>query len=776
MHGNNNNSSVIPERSVKPASSTSTSTRPVSKDAGPNNGSFPISNPQVEVAPQSGVFFTGMNMMMPQLQPTQQLMQPSPFFPMFNNSVGQHNVGSFQAPAPLENFQRSQSNSSQLSPDQIPNPMNYMMQSQASDSFQKQHSVKDQPSTSDKANMNHMSSHEYQIKQAQMQQTQMLMYQLQQQQLQYAQMQAMQQAQSHNNSIQNVNSNAGPGVPPMPITPSMNPNLSSQPRMFGSGTVMGQDPFQNLTSQTIPNTQNIQNMQNAQFFMQQQQMQQQNSGFGGINVPMTSSVANQSMNQTSHSVSTAAHSTQPAVYNNDKVGRTTHSNEGSQLKNQHKSQTSSSFQNKGSVDDLSNIYHKKERNVENSAISTFPVMHMGNLGPKNHSSKNKRTLPHTNATKFNEKDSNLIRQVSFVPSSETKSNTGNDTSLHQSDDFSHKRRNSNGNSMNKEETESLINALSWEEKLMYVARCIMGGRATNGYYDALSRVTDLVDDLEKQTKAKRTKAMHMSGLIEVGEILGHAPLDPKAKRDLLKRSPDTALRMITEMGLGATFCDNISSVIQDILKSIEREDTLNEPREESTIDGKSSEIGNKRNRSESRKNDHVAPSGTERSISTWSFESQRFGSLKIGDYVAAKPEGENIRILSRIVRDWNEIKIPEHLSDDQKGKTLESKHYHVYFQYVEEYDIGNESTYKSTNRMNILRLPRNRIEASESLKQLRKGMRVHTIFPSTTSFYSATVVDIPPIRPENEIVCTVEFDGDEGESCMKYILPCFQNI
>jgi hypothetical protein len=742
----NINNNAAPETNRMPLANN-TVNKHAPRETGQHNKSFSIPNTQVGMAPSSGIFLSGMNRMPQIQQPAQQLMQTSPFISMFNNNMGQYNLGPMQIPASLENFQNSQSNKLQLHSTQNNTAMNYMKQSQQATSHAFDASLK-----SDQIKMNSMSNQEYQMKQAQMEQTKILLYQLQQQQLKQAQMRVMQQAQNKNDNIQNVNQTAGPGASiPMNLsrngniialpTPSMNRSTSSQSSMaaYGSSNALGQD----LASH------NLQNIPSAQYFIRQQQQQQQQimGGFGTISVPVSSSVIVDSMNQSLPNTASTKSTTATALTHQVNIEKTMIQNQAVPidiLKN-----------------DQNNAQTKSERGTKN---------HSDSIGTSNLKSKDKdinssnkaQSFMHQFFPSFDKTEKHVVRNVSMISSSELNSNR-KDSYLHQSGPSSYIRRHSKRNVMTKEETESLINALRWEEKLIYVARCVMGGRATNGYFDALSRVNELVDDLEDQAKANRTQTMHMSGLVEVGEILGHVPLDPEAKRDLLKRSPDIALRMITEMGLGATFCDHMSYIIKDILKSIEEEDELNNTDKVMTLKQKCVETGNKRILSEAMKNDRTLQSEKEDNLSTWSFESQRFGSLKVGDFVAAKPQGENIWILSRIVKDWN-VKVPQHLTGEEKVKTLEPKHNHVYFQDIEEFNIANKSTYKSVSRMNILRLPQNQKETFESLKQLQKGMRVYAIFPSTTSFYSATIVDIPPKQSGKELVCHLEFDGDEGKS------------
>lgn len=712
----NINNNVAPETNRMPLSNN-TANKHVPRETGQHNKSFSIPNTQVGMAPSSGMFLSGLNMMPQMQQPAQQLMQTSPFIPMFNNNMGQYNLGPMQIPASLEKFQNSQSNKLQLHSTQNNTAMNYMNQSQQATAHAIDTSLKP-----DQTKMNSMSNQEYKMKQAQMEQTKILLYQLQQQQLKQAQMQVMQQAQQNDNG-QNKNQTAGP-VPSIPMTlsrngniislppPSMNGSTSSQSSMaaYGSSNALGQD----LVSQ------NLQNIPSVQYFIQQQM-----GGLGTMNVPISSSVTVDSMNQSLPNTASTKSTTATALTNQVNIEKTMIPNQESPI----------------------DILKKDQNNAQNS-YEKDAKNHSHSIGTSNLKSKDKDKNSSNNVQSFmhqifpnsDKAQKDVVRNVS----------NRNDSYLHQSGPSSYIRRHSKRNFMTKEETESLINALRWEEKLIYVARCVMGGRATNGYFDALSRVNELVDNLEDQAKANRTQAMHMSGLVDVGEILGHVPLDPTAKRDLLKRSPDTALRMITEMGLGATFCDHMSYIIKDILKSIEKEDELND---------RDKVLATKQNLN----NVRTSQSEQEENIVTWSFESQRFGSLKVGDFVAAKPEGENIWILSRIVKDWN-VKIPQHLTDEEKAKTLEPKHNYVYFQDDEEFNIEDKSTYKSVSRMNILRLPQNQKETVESSKQLQKGMRVYAIFPSTTSFYAATLVDIPPIQPGKDIVCQLEFDGDEGKS------------
>jgi len=122
--------------------------------------------------------------------------------------------------------------------------------------------------------------------------------------------------------------------------------------------------------------------------------------------------------------------------------------------------------------------------------------------------------------------------------------------------------------------------------------------------------------------------------------------------------------------------------------------------------------------------------------------------------------------LARVTRPW-------HISDkvshaDLLGMTemtrqsLFQNDNMVYIRNVEDRD-GDDAS-QAISRHLVLPLPRSFGEAADWGTRCRRGMRVYAMYPTTTKFYCATVIDNGTYcRGEDDII-VVEFDDDQGET------------
>jgi len=154
---------------------------------------------------------------------------------------------------------------------------------------------------------------------------------------------------------------------------------------------------------------------------------------------------------------------------------------------------------------------------------------------------------------------------------------------------------------------------------------------------------------------------------------------------------------------------------------------------------------------------------TKKQIANQHFEMTRFRSLKYGDYVAARPQSQDLWILARVMKDWDELDIPLieliTMNESKRDNLFQIK---VALQDHEEYDAKDNSKIKSIARQFVLPLPRSYEEAAVWCMRCRKGMRVYAMYPSTTSLYAATIVDNTTYCKGDDDIIVVEFDGDEG--------------
>lgn len=155
---------------------------------------------------------------------------------------------------------------------------------------------------------------------------------------------------------------------------------------------------------------------------------------------------------------------------------------------------------------------------------------------------------------------------------------------------------------------------------------------------------------------------------------------------------------------------------------------------------------------------------TKMELSSRLFEATRFRTLNEGDYVAAKVNSQNVWILARVVRQWNEIKVPLkvilEMSDIKREALFKEM---VFIQMNDEYN-GDLSSARTVKRQHILPLARSNEEGNDWGKRLRKGSRVYAIYPKTITFYCATVVDCTTYCRNQDDIIVVEFDGDEDEN------------
>jgi len=149
------------------------------------------------------------------------------------------------------------------------------------------------------------------------------------------------------------------------------------------------------------------------------------------------------------------------------------------------------------------------------------------------------------------------------------------------------------------------------------------------------------------------------------------------------------------------------------------------------------------------------------------FEMSRFRNMEIGDYVAARLTSRDLWILARVVKDWNcppSWNAMEYSSLSESKREALSAQHPVYVQDVED-KFGESVTQRAqpVPRHLILPLPRSYEEASEWCTRCRKGSRVYAMYPSTTSLYSATVIDSTTYCRNDDDIVVVEFDGDEDD-------------
>eukprot|EP00573_Skeletonema_grethae_P007137 CAMPEP_0201696086 /NCGR_PEP_ID=MMETSP0578-20130828/7854_1 /ASSEMBLY_ACC=CAM_ASM_000663 /TAXON_ID=267565 /ORGANISM="Skeletonema grethea, Strain CCMP 1804" /LENGTH=342 /DNA_ID=CAMNT_0048182027 /DNA_START=1 /DNA_END=1029 /DNA_ORIENTATION=- len=155
---------------------------------------------------------------------------------------------------------------------------------------------------------------------------------------------------------------------------------------------------------------------------------------------------------------------------------------------------------------------------------------------------------------------------------------------------------------------------------------------------------------------------------------------------------------------------------------------------------------------------------TKKELSSRLFEATRFRTLNEGDYVSAKLPSQNRWILARVVKQWNAVQVP--LKDilemsDAKREALFKVN--VFIQVNDEYN-GDLSSATAVKRQHILPLARSHTEGNDWGKRLRKGSRVYAIYPKTTTFYCATVIDCTTYCRNQDDVIVVEFDDDEDDS------------
>jgi len=159
---------------------------------------------------------------------------------------------------------------------------------------------------------------------------------------------------------------------------------------------------------------------------------------------------------------------------------------------------------------------------------------------------------------------------------------------------------------------------------------------------------------------------------------------------------------------------------------------------------------------------------TKKQIAYRHFGMTRFRSFKFGDYVAARPQSQDLWILARVMKDWEELDIPIiELINMNPYKRDNLFHTKVELQDDEDKDLNDKSKVKSIARQFVLPLPRTYEEAAMWGMRCRKGMRVYAMYPSTTSLYAATVVDNTTHCKGEDDIIVVEFDGDEDDITRK---------
>lgn len=155
---------------------------------------------------------------------------------------------------------------------------------------------------------------------------------------------------------------------------------------------------------------------------------------------------------------------------------------------------------------------------------------------------------------------------------------------------------------------------------------------------------------------------------------------------------------------------------------------------------------------------------TKKELSSRLFEATRFRTLNEGDYVSAKLPSQNRWILARVVKQWNAVQVPlKEILEMSDAKREALFKVNVFIQVNDEYN-GDLSSATSVKRQHILPLARSHTEGNDWGKRLRKGSRVYAIYPKTTTFYCATVIDCTTYCRNQDDVIVVEFDDDEDDS------------
>jgi len=143
----------------------------------------------------------------------------------------------------------------------------------------------------------------------------------------------------------------------------------------------------------------------------------------------------------------------------------------------------------------------------------------------------------------------------------------------------------------------LINSLSWEERVIYLSRHVMGGSKGNGFFRAMSKLKTMRRKMlsEGEPRLKKRRTSNNNDTVENFDSvpsddhrsngMDHAK-EVGADKELekLKRSPKVAKAMLIEMGLGITFCDTVTSTIESILSEIDPKDKNYKGRNEEKTD------------------------------------------------------------------------------------------------------------------------------------------------------------------------------------------------
>lgn len=152
------------------------------------------------------------------------------------------------------------------------------------------------------------------------------------------------------------------------------------------------------------------------------------------------------------------------------------------------------------------------------------------------------------------------------------------------------------------------------------------------------------------------------------------------------------------------------------------------------------------------------------------FEFFRFRSLQSGKYVAVMVNPD-LWVLARVVKDWNEITTYQQLvglAEVERNALFKEK---VYVRNAKDYNGTMEDT-RDVNREHILPLPTSHAEANDWGSRMRKGSRVLAMYPGTTSFRHASVVDYTTFCRGDDDIIVVEFDQDgEDDNIPQHHIP-----
>jgi len=224
----------------------------------------------------------------------------------------------------------------------------------------------------------------------------------------------------------------------------------------------------------------------------------------------------------------------------------------------------------------------------------------------------------------------------------------------------------------------------------------------------LTTATTSAPSKKRQKKKKKVSSsdndVHGNGSDQNFSTMQSYNVDDKEVTDglkLLKSNPDVARSMMVELGLGLTYCHTMSVTIESILKAIDNPSTsIENSKSSTTMTGGVEAVKKKQSNAISMAQFHSPSNGallagnpigstlrklrdkqkghvkikdplenepltdekgkkfTRKDLAYRHFVKTRFRSLVTGDYVAARPQSQDLWILARVVRDWKENDVP----------------------------------------------------------------------------------------------------------------------